>query len=47
MIHLTDLQSDLPNVIKNISHEVAWSLGMPVKEEEIVSLLSAYLKEVL
>jgi len=46
-VYLTDLQSDLAEILKNIAHEVAWSLGLSAKEEEIGHLLETYLKEVL
>lgn len=45
-LSLTDLQSGLNILLEDILHEVAWSLGMIVKEETITQLVHNCLKEI-
>mgnify|MGYP002854756959 CR=1 FL=1 len=44
-LFLTDLQHQLPDLLENILHETAWSLGLQVRPEEIRALVQHYLQE--
>lgn len=42
---LCDLQARLPEILEDILHEVAWSLGLQTDAQEIKALLKTYLDE--
>ncbi len=41
----TDLQTGLTQLVSDILHEAAWSLGLPLKPEEIRALVARYIEE--
>lgn len=43
-LFITDLQTGLPNLLANILHEAAWSLGLQLKPEDIDTLITQYME---
>ncbi len=46
-LFLTDLQNDIPTLLENLLHEVAWSLGLQISPEEIRILVLKSIQEVI
>ena len=44
-LSLAELDTKLPDILENILHETAWSLGLQTDEAEIRALLKSYLAE--
>jgi len=41
-----DLQADLPQMLENLLHETAWSLGLQIPQEELGALLKQLINSI-